>query len=45
MAKAQKYFDDLRRSGGGNSPGAMWWMERELEEARKYMPQSKQQKK
>jgi len=41
MAKAQKVFEELKRKGGA-SPGSMWWMERELNEARKYLPQSKQ---
>jgi len=42
VAKAQKYFDELKLKGGGVCPGSMWWMQRELTEAKKYLPQSKQ---
>jgi len=41
VGKAQKFFDELKLKGGA-SPGSMWWMERELSEAKKYLPQSKQ---
>jgi len=42
VGKAQKYFEELRAKGGTNSPGSMWWLERELTETKKYLPQSKQ---
>jgi len=39
--KAEKFLEEVRsRPGGGQ--GALWWIERELAEARKYMPKRKQ---
>jgi len=39
--EAQQYLEEIRsRSGGGE--GALWWIDRELKEARKYMPKRKQ---
>jgi len=34
----------LRKAGGGGDipPGSMWWMNRELEEMKKYRPQKRQ---
>eukprot|EP01118_Nematostelium_gracile_P006061 TRINITY_DN1941_c0_g1_i1.p1 TRINITY_DN1941_c0_g1~~TRINITY_DN1941_c0_g1_i1.p1 ORF type:complete len:251 (-),score=80.84 TRINITY_DN1941_c0_g1_i1:11-763(-) len=42
VAKAQKFIQELQAKGGLASPGTFWWMERELTEAKKYLPQSKQ---
>jgi len=37
---AEKYLEEVRsRPGGGQ--GALWWIERELHEARKYMPKKR----
>jgi len=39
--EAERFLEELRsRPGGGQ--GALWWIERELQEARKYMPKRKQ---
>jgi len=40
LEAAEKYLRELS-SRGGSGQGALWWMERELIEARKFMPQSK----
>jgi len=39
--QAQEYLEKVKRSGG-NPLGAIWWMERELKEAQKYLPKKKQ---
>jgi len=39
--ECQKTLEDLRRRPGGGQ-GALWWINRELEEARKYMPKRRQ---
>jgi len=41
LKEAQDYLDYVKRQGG-SAQGAIWWLERELQEAKKYMPQSKQ---
>jgi len=41
MAEAEAYLEEVKRKGG-ISFGAIWWMERELKEAKKYLPQRKQ---
>jgi len=39
--EAQQYLEEIRsRTGGGE--GALWWIDRELKEARKFMPKRKQ---
>jgi len=44
---AQKSFDDAEKfltevqSRSGSAHGSLWWIETELQEARKYMPQKK----
>jgi DNA repair exonuclease SbcCD ATPase subunit len=39
--EAQRFLEELRsRPGGGQ--GALWWIDRELTEARKYMPKRRQ---
>jgi len=39
--EAQRFLEEIRsRPGGGQ--GALWWIDRELKEARKYMPKRKQ---
>lgn len=41
MAEAREELDNVKkRSGGGK--GAIWWMERELFEADRRLPQAKQ---
>lgn len=37
--EAQAYLEKVKK--GGSPKGALWWMERELLEARAYLPKSK----
>lgn len=39
-AEAQAYLDEVK-SKEGSAQGALWWIDRELHEAKKYMPTSK----
>jgi len=39
--EAQKYLEEVK-SKGGSSQGDIWWMQREITEAKKYLPKSKQ---
>jgi len=41
MAEAEAYLEEVKKHGG-NPDGAIWWIERELKEAKKYLPQRKQ---
>jgi len=41
FAEAEAQLSALGGSGGGSGQGAIWWMERELAEAKKYAPRSK----
>jgi len=40
-ADAEKYLEEVS-SKGGAAHGAIWWMQRELKEAQKYLPKKKQ---
>jgi len=40
LADAQAYLEEVKKNATGGK-GAFWWIDRELQEARKYMPQSK----
>ncbi len=39
--EAQDFLEEVKKKGGV-AHGAIWWMERELKEAQKYMPKKKQ---
>jgi len=41
MQEAEALLEEVKKKGGV-SYGAIWWMERELKEAKKYLPKSKQ---
>jgi len=41
LREAEDYLQEVK-SRGGSSQGAIWWMERELKEAQKYLPKKKQ---
>jgi len=41
MQQAFDYLEEVKKKGGV-AHGAIWWMERELQEAKKYLPRSKQ---
>lgn len=41
MQQALDYLQEVKKKGG-IAHGAIWWMERELKEAKKYLPKSKQ---
>jgi len=38
--EAEKYLNEVQNRGG-SAKGALWWINQELEESRKYMPQKK----
>jgi len=38
---AQRYLEEIRSTTGGGE-GALWWIDRELKEAKKYLPKRKQ---
>eukprot|EP01122_Echinamoeba_exundans_P013663 TRINITY_DN5_c0_g1_i3.p1 TRINITY_DN5_c0_g1~~TRINITY_DN5_c0_g1_i3.p1 ORF type:complete len:298 (+),score=93.82 TRINITY_DN5_c0_g1_i3:51-944(+) len=40
FAEAKSYLDEVS-SKGGSGQGSVWWLQRELEEKKKYMPKSK----
>jgi len=40
LAEAEAYLAELIAKGGGPTLGTFFWMDRELKEKRKYMPQS-----
>jgi len=40
VAEAEAYLEEVK-SKPGQAEGAIWWMERELHEAKKYLPESK----
>jgi len=39
--EAQRFLEELRRRPGGGQ-GALWWIDREIKEARKFMPKRRQ---
>jgi len=41
LAEAEKYLNEVKRQGG-SAQGSIWFMERELKEAQKYLPKKKQ---
>jgi len=41
FAAAQAQLDDLKKKGDGIAQGAVWWMDRELSERKKFMPRKK----
>ena len=41
-AKAQAYLDEVAARSGSGGKGALWWLQRELDEKKKYLPQRKQ---
>lgn len=43
LEKAEKIFDKLKKNGGA-ALGAIWWMERTLEETQKFSPKKKKKK-
>jgi hypothetical protein len=38
---AEKFLEEVKSKFSGSSEGALWWMDRELAEAKKYLPKSK----
>jgi len=40
MKEAEAYLEEVKKKGGAF--GSIWWIERELKEAKKYLPQKKQ---
>jgi len=41
MQEAENFLEEVKRKGGV-AHGAIWWIERELKEAKKYLPRNKQ---
>nr|BAN38087.1 TolA protein, putative [Entamoeba histolytica] len=41
VAEAEAYLKEVQLSAGSAGQGTMWWMQRELEEKKKYMPMKK----
>ncbi|ELP92457.1 hypothetical protein EIN_523450 [Entamoeba invadens IP1] len=41
VEEAEKFLKEQQESAGGNGQGTMWWMQRELDEKKKYMPMRK----
>jgi len=41
FARAQQFLDEVK-SRPGNFQGSLWWIDRDLKEAKKYMPKRKQ---
>jgi hypothetical protein len=42
VAEAQAYLDDVASRSGSGGQGALWWLQRELDEKKKYLPKRKQ---
>jgi len=40
LAEAEAYLDEVKQAASAGQ-GSLWWMDRELQEQKKYMPQSK----
>lgn len=41
VEEAEAYLQEQQESAGGSGKGTMWWMQRELDEKKKYMPMKK----
>ena len=39
FATAEKFLAEVRSKSGATAKGVMWWIERDLQEAKKYLPQ------
>jgi len=42
FAEAEAIFQEAVAKGGEGGKGALWWIEKELAEVRKYLPKKKQ---
>jgi len=42
FADAEAILQEAMAKGGDGGKGSLWWIERELEEVRKYLPKRKQ---
>jgi len=40
LAEAEAYLSEQMAKGGGPTLGTFWWMDRELQERKKYLPKS-----
>jgi len=40
LAKAQDTLDEVSRKGGGGQ-GSLWWIQREIDEAKSFLPGGK----
>jgi hypothetical protein len=41
VAEAEAFLAEVKAKSGGNGQGSLWWLSRELEEKKKYMPKAK----
>merc|ERR1712196_640628 len=41
---AEKFLEEIKSKFSGSSEGSLWWMDRELAEAKRYLPKSKFEK-
>jgi len=42
VSQAEQYLEEVKQRGGGDALGAIWWMQRDLKEAQRFLPQKKQ---
>jgi len=40
VEEAEEYLNEQKKKGGGETLGTFWWLDRELQERKKYMPKS-----
>jgi len=40
LAEAEAYLEEQKAKGTGETHGTFWWMDRELQERKQYMPKS-----
>eukprot|EP00010_Vexillifera_abyssalis_P002365 CAMPEP_0201560276 /NCGR_PEP_ID=MMETSP0173_2-20130828/78187_1 /ASSEMBLY_ACC=CAM_ASM_000268 /TAXON_ID=218659 /ORGANISM="Vexillifera sp., Strain DIVA3 564/2" /LENGTH=387 /DNA_ID=CAMNT_0047974721 /DNA_START=43 /DNA_END=1207 /DNA_ORIENTATION=- len=41
LGEAEAYLEEVKSKAGSGGKGALWWIERELHEQKKYLPESK----
>jgi len=41
VQEAEDYLEEQKKAGASSGQGTLWWLDRELQEQKKYMPQSK----
>lgn len=41
LSEAEAYLEEIKKKGG-TAGGALWWMDRSIKEAQKFLPKNKQ---